>query len=236
MKGKWQTLYDDAGMIEARQVGPRAFQFIEVTDMLDACGDECKDSPWHVTLSLVDLDAIPPESIASAVRSCRSDSDDVVTDPLWIAEMCHGYGCKAPLWNEGGKNRTNLHRQARSEAHQLLDSSALEDALQRPVNALGSTAAEYAKGDFFSAMQRGAEAGNPAARLVAKMHGVPQDVIDDVRPEDWLPYLMGYMDATNGSPESTEDDLAPTYKRGYERGARVKAGEAPAPGWIKKAG
>jgi hypothetical protein len=106
--------------------------------------------------------------------------------------------------------------------------------MQRPVNALGSTAAEYMRGDLDSAMQRGCEAGDPTARLVAKMHGTPEHVIDNVRPADFLPYTFGYIAAMQGAPRETGPDLAPEYGRGYERGERVRKGEAPAPSWIKQ--
>jgi hypothetical protein len=103
------------------------------------------------------------------------------------------------------------------------------------VNKIGSTAAEFMRGDFTSAMVRGCEAGDANARLMAKMHGASPEATNDVRPDDWLPYLFGYMAAVNGGSKQTDPDTAPEYFRGFERGEKVKAGTCPAPGWIKQA-
>ena len=88
-------------------------------------------------------------------------------------------------------------------------------------------------GDFDSALQRGCESGNPDARLMAKMHGIPQEAIDAARPTDFLPYLMGYSAAMNGGTKETDPDTSPEYFRGYDRGLNVKAGKCPAPTWIQ---
>jgi hypothetical protein len=72
--------------------------------------------------------------------------------------------------------------------------------------------------------------------LVAKMYGVDQMAVDDARPADWLPFLAGYAAGVEGREAMKNDPantLAPEYLRGFERGKRVRAGECPAPGWIK---
>lgn len=239
--GRW-TYYGDVnrseyGGTDMRHVGGRRWQFIELINMDEACGRENEGQPKYVVeLSMVDLDAIPLASIDSALRSCGPvpDANGRIEDAA-VAESCRSYGAAAPLDSFSGNNYRKLLREAyRAAAEYARDSAALAEAMERPVNAIGSTAAEFMRGDLDSAMIRGVEAGDPAARILAKMHGAPQDAIDDARPDDFLPYVFGYMAAMNGSPEDKGEDVAPEYHRGYQRGQRVKAGEAPAPSWIKE--
>jgi len=182
---KWLTLADGGSdtWLHMRRVGRRAYQFIEATDMHSVTGELYGDH-YVVEVVLVDLEAIPRQQIDAAKASCGYDTEE--TDAA-VAEMCFQHGCKAFLWSGSGGNRTRLQRSARSEAHSLLDPGELSEAMDRPVNALGSTAREYMAGDLASAIVRGVEAGQPAARLMARLYGVPDSAMDDVGPCDSLP-------------------------------------------------
>ena len=224
----------DYGGRNWRCVGNRQFQFIELINMDSACGRDNEGHPkYHVELRFVDLNAISADNLQSALNSCgwqeMPDTDEAKADCL------DSYGCHAPLGQWSGNNARKLMRESYREANSLLDQSALSSAMDKTVNKIGSTAREFMQGDIFSAMQRGCEAGNPDSRITAKMYGIPQNVIDDTRPVDFLPYLMGYMCAMNGGNRETDPDTSPEYFRGYERGENVKAGKCPAPGWIKQA-
>jgi hypothetical protein len=159
------------------------------------------------------------------------EKEEAPSDEI-LAECCDSYGCHAPLQSWQGNNARQLMRQAYRLADELTDSAKLETRLERPVNKIGSTAREFMAGDFNSAMARGCESSDPTARLMAKMHGVPQQAIDDTRPADYLPYIFGYMAGMAGGAKETDPDTAPEYFRGYERGVNVKAGKCPTPGWI----
>jgi len=218
---KWQTIFDWGSdeMLEMRRVRGRMFQFIEVIDMDAVCGRDNEGQPKYAAeLAIVDLDELSPADISSAMQSCGWEGMPMSDDAL--AEVCRSYGLKAPVSGASGNNWRKLQREMRSEAHALLDDSALADAMEQPVNRLGSTAAEYMRGDLRSAMARGVVSGDPSARVMAKMHGVDQDAIDDARPSDWLPYFMGYMSGFHGNPAETGDDVAPEYHWGYQRGER----------------
>lgn len=230
---KW-TYSGDVNMLDyggknMRQVGARAFQIVELINMWDATGEE-DQAKYAVELRLVDLDAISQSNLESALKSCGWDNME--QSDLALAECCDSYGVHAPLGSWSGNNAHKLLKQAYRKANSLLDPDALESAMNRPVNKIGSSAREFMNADFMSAIQRGCESGNQDARIMAKMHGLPQDAIDDTRPEDFLPYVMGYMAAMAGSPKETGKDIAPEYFRGYTRGENVKAGKCPAPGWI----
>lgn len=247
MKTKWQYTGDknmlDYGGKNYRQSGNRQFQFVELTNMDEACGRDNKGRPkYHVSLRLVDLNEIKPGVQQRAWEYCglelptsgdSHETDTSLRDAM-SAEACDSYGAHANLGQWSGNNARKLLRQAYREANALLQSDALESALDKPVNKIGSTAREMMKGDIFSAMKRGVESGDPSARLMAKIYGVPQQIINDERPADFLPYLFGYMAGLNGQDKETDPDTAKEYFRGYERGVNVRAGNCPAPGWIKQ--
>lgn len=236
--GKWMYSGDvnmaDYGGKNIRHVGGRKYQVVELMNMDEACGRDNEGQPkYAVELTIIDLAAIPEKQLQSAIRSCGWDTANL-SDDACLAEICHSYGLHAPLGGWSGNNYRKLLREAYSAAKELLDEDALEEKLEQPVNALGSTAREYMVGDLDSALTRGCEAGDPSARLLTKMYGVPQQVIDDVRPDDFLPYVFGYMAGKAGQPAETGPDLAPEYHRGYQRGQNVREGKCPPPSWIKE--
>jgi|KBSSwiStaDraftv2_1062776.scaffolds.fasta_scaffold00198_68 hypothetical protein len=236
---KWQYNGDanmlDYGGTNSRCIGARKFQFVELINMDDACGRDNEGQPKYVVeLRLVALNELSPDNIQSALKCCGQEHIENPSDEV-IAECCNSYGCHAPLDSWSGGNARKLLRAAYKLANELRDEDKLNDRLDnRPVNKIGSTAREFMTGDITSAMQRGVESGDPSARIMAKMYGVPQDTIDNVRPADWLPYVFGYMAALNGGTKATDPDTSPEYFRGFERGLNVKAGKAPAPAWIQQ--
>jgi hypothetical protein len=236
---KWNYSGDvnmlDYGGKNFRGIGNRQFQIVELINMDDACGRDNEGQPKYIVeLRLVDLASLSEENKRRALECCGMEKEENLSDEA-LAECCDSYGTHAPLGSWSGNNARKLFRQAYAEAKSLLDSEALETRLDRPVNKIGSSAREFMAGDITSAIQRGCESGNTDARILAKMHGAPQEAIDDARPADFLPYLMGYMAAINGGSKETDPDTAKEYFRGFERGEHVKAGKCPAPGWIKQA-
>lgn len=223
--------------------GDRSYHVIEFLNWEDACG--ARDAReigarYNCSLSLVDLNAIPDREIERAKQCCDFDAwaDRIDDQDLALAECCYDYGCKAPLWDSNGNNAYALVREARAESVTLRrDASAYRERMNRPVNALGSTAGEFMRGDIQSALSRGVYAGEPSARVMAKMYGIDQHVIDDARPDDFLPYVMGYMRAMSGAEcefqRGLDSEVSAEYFQGYDRGVNVRNGKCPAPGWIK---
>lgn len=237
--GRWHYQGDvnmlDYGGTLYRQVGKHSFQFIVLTNMDDACGRDNEGRETYVVeLRMVDLEQLSPKNIEDAMRSCGYDGAPNTPDVL--AFMCQEYGCHAPLEEWSGNNAHKLLREARKSANEFrFNESALAEAMERPVNKIGSTAAEFMRGDIHSAMERGILAGRTDARIMGKMYGADETLMDDARPVDWLPFFMGYMDATGKQDKVSSDDLAPEYLLGYERGQNVIAGTCKAPSWIKEA-
>lgn len=158
------------GIKNVRQVGPRAFQFVEIIDMHEASGEKEGDR-YASDVSYVDLDKLPSAEIGNAVESCGGwlKGEEEPNDRM-LAEACDSYGLHAPLWSGSGNVRRELLRDAYRHANEYArHPDALADALGRTVNAIGSTAAEFMTGDLDAAVSRGLKAGNPEAQIFAKM-------------------------------------------------------------------
>jgi len=231
-KHPW-TYFGDAnrlayGGTDSRCIGARRYQFIELINMDEACGlDNVGQPKYAVELRILDLNLVPEERLQSACDCCgveREGASDATR-----AECCNSYGCAVAVESWRGGNARRLLKQALAAANAL----DFDAGLYKPVNQIGSTAREAMTGDFLSAVRRGCEAGDPSARIMAKMHGVSPEAIRDIRPDNFLPYLFGYTGAMEGAPRDTSPDIAPEYTRGYQRGVNVKAGLCPAPSWIQ---
>jgi hypothetical protein len=99
-----------------------------------------------------------------------------------VVECCIQYGLGAPLETfTGNKYPERIRAQARRYAEECMrDSTLLQDRLARPVNAIGSTAAEYGRGDIDSALHRGPS--DAAKQLMRQLHGLPP------LPEEEVPH------------------------------------------------
>jgi hypothetical protein len=161
----------DYGGTWIRYVDGRRFHFIEVTNMDDACGRDNDGEPTYVVeLSEVDLDGIGDASVASALKSCGWEDMDT-DEPDQVAGCLFSYGNKAPLHSETTNNAHAGYRACRKESYSLTsNASAYQARMERPVNALGSSAREYMSGDLNAAVIRGAEVGDQRALIVAKMY------------------------------------------------------------------
>lgn len=230
------------GMPDMRQVGPRSFLFVEIIDVEEhGCSFE-KGKRFVASLALVDLAEISEERAGEALSCCGLDLenyDPKIHDRV-LAEACFSYGAKAPLGDFFASTEKKATKAGYTEANRLATGKGLAKRLDEPVNAIGSTAREFMTGDRFAGLARSVEAGQPEARLIAKMYGIPQEIIDDSRPEDFLPYMCGYLDSMGGRDERQPgtnltregEEISPEYGRGHERASRVRAGECPAPAWL----
>ena len=167
----------DYGGTWIRQVAARRFHFLQVTNMVEACGRDNDGQPTYaVELSEVDLDAIGEVEQSRALASCGFEVTDAADRTAngtadCVAGACFEYGNRAPLHGESTNNVHAGFRACRAESYRLTsDAEAYAEAMDRPVNKLGSTAREYMTGDITSAIVRGAEEGNPSAQIMARMY------------------------------------------------------------------
>lgn len=184
--GKWGKLAADGSVF-----------VIDFTNMYDACGEEeCKgdgQAQYVCEVKRVNLPELSAEQIATALKSCGmyleyegaprvfSDQGDKIADQredpatfrYVLAEACVSHGFYEPLDSFSGDVRaSNVRANARRSAEALIrDAKALEIKRARPVNKLGSTAAEYGVGDLDSALDRGPF--DTGKNLMRKLRGLP---------------------------------------------------------------
>jgi hypothetical protein len=234
-KRGFRCIYDDNTSLHVRQVAPRRFHYIEVIDMDDACGRDNEGQPCYVgSLSEVDLNQVSSDQLRQARKSCGWE-DMPETDEA-NAEACNSYGNKAPLHEVSTGSRDRAFRECRQESYRLDDDEAYARALDRPVNKIGSTAREFARGDLDSALARGLLANNPDARIMMKMHGVDPDEarLHLLAQDDRLAFVRGYMAGEQDQPkeDDSQGELAEAYLAGHDLGLCVRAGEITRPEWI----
>jgi hypothetical protein len=164
---------------------------------------------------------------------------------LEVVSALHSYGLRAPLWDSNGNNYKYLMKEARAYSAELDDPQAYEEAMSRPVNAIGSTAREFGQGDIQAALYRNTD--DPNTQLMRKLHGLPADCDTEIPAErsiglqvqtnkvpsdDPLAYVMGYMAALSGrGMDGPRDELAEAYLEGYQFGVGVKGGQESIPRW-----
>lgn len=162
----WQMLQDgNGGTWQYWRKQGMCYWFIEVIDFKEHLSDSewdgnpaFADGLFEATLKLVDLSEVPSEKIAEALRSCgRDDIEELEDDQklLWSAEALASYGTYARMGTWRGKRMVTARAPAREECNRLMNDDAYYEAqLDRPVNALESTAREFMRGDLWSSLQR----------------------------------------------------------------------------------
>ena len=108
---------------------------------------------YHCDLSEVDIASPKLESALACCGLTMAEIADIQEKHReWAkAEALSSYGAAAPLWQEAGKNAHALIRAAKRESRMLAsDPEALEERLDRPVNAIGTSARNYALGRILS--------------------------------------------------------------------------------------
>lgn len=240
MSSKWEYSGDidvlGYGGVFMRHVGDRRYHAIRFDNMHEATGEE--DQPkYHGSLVEVDLD----NADLDGARSCCGVEDDA--GDLELAFAVVYYGGYAPLSDEAGNNGNRIIRNLKRESREIEgDSDRYEELMERPVNALGSTAREFARGDFQSAIDRGLRSGNEAAGIMGVMsrprqpvslglltpEGVSHEVVVDMSltgSDDPLAFSYGFSQGIRGEPIADEDDLASEYIRGHAEGLKVFNGD-----------
>jgi len=213
------------------------FYVIKHDNMMEYMGEEeIKESGIDIHISnvmRVDLSEVPESEIASAFECCGFDPDesDYTGDNLnWVKVECLvDYGVASPMGEHSDPHYPERARAAaRREVEELIaDSAQVERMLDRPVNAIGSTARDFGKGDVMAGLDRYKRA-KESASLSVNMSTVPSD--------DPIAYVHGYQTgATGGGLPADREDLAPAWLEGHELGRRVLAGDTEPPAWAKPA-
>jgi len=235
--------YADGDGLWMCEMRPRCFIAIRFTDLTEHISkSEMRESQmlrYNVDVLMADLDAIGEASLASARNSCGWEG--MPDDPRALADCAIRYGCHAPLAEHNGNNLRKVLRAARVEANQLMaDARALETAMGRVVNKMGSTALEFMTGDLDAALARGLAAGTTDARIMAQMQAPipPGPLVANIKmsaipSDDPIAYSMGFLSGFQGREETeATEDLADAYISGREHGANVRLKRQPIPEWV----
>jgi len=171
---KWLTgdvNFTDYGGSWYRKIDDLRYHVIRLDNWEDMAGADASEYTYNVTLSEVNLgDA---DQLQAAMKSCGwEDGTDDYGNPLpdlAKVDAMHGFGARAHLGEWNGNNYRKMLAEAKRESRSLDDPDTYEDAMNKPVNAIGSTARELQKGDVQSAILRGLAEGDPKAELMCKL-------------------------------------------------------------------
>lgn len=215
--------YVDYGGTWYRRVGKGRYHVMELMNWQEVCGSDAPPERYNVALSEVDLLAMTPTMRMDALRSCGLEGED---SELAVLAAHYQYGHKAPLGQWDGNNYLELMKEARTLSAELDDPRVHERYMQRPVNAIGSTAREYMQGDLSSAPRRYAdemraregEVYKSVAAFVDKAVGPETTVIQSsvLNPKTdslKVAFSMSVNFSKVSEAEGTDDPLA--YSMGY---------------------
>jgi len=152
------TNFTDYGGSWYRRIpGTTRYHVIRLDNWEELCGGDAPDATYNVTLSEVEWDtSFVPE-------------DDEDPGDLERVATLHEEGSKAPLGEWNGNNYQKLIQEAKRRSRELDDPRTYKEAMERPVNKIGSTAKEFQQGDVLSAVLRGVAGGDPTAELMLKL-------------------------------------------------------------------
>jgi hypothetical protein len=259
--GKRFTLYQDDDSVRGyyRELVPHCFHLLWL--QYAKSWDSGAETEYWLELSEVDLDGATDEQMKEVAQYCGSDASEWQRDSVYVAHEFASYGLKAPLLNLSGNNAGALLKEGRRHSYELDDPEKHEEAMQKPVNQLGSTAREYFQGGhtFHFAMIRGISKNDTGAKIMAKMYGASDEEIEKVvgapvpppvngchaqidmrgisragQADDPIAFSSGYMTALAGRGlPLNRKELVDAFIEGYRFGVDVRAGRLVKPSWHK---
>jgi len=175
--------YEDQLWVRQPEKGVDRFHFIQVIDMVAACGKDNKGHPRYVgELCEVDLDLITQKQKNRALESCGwTPGTDAPLELAELADRCWEYGTKAPLFSVSTNVKRDAYRLCAKESIRLDDPAEHHEIMMGICNGIGNTRLEYMQGDTLSAVARGVSKGDTKACIFAKMYGAKQEEIDQAK-------------------------------------------------------
>lgn len=189
--------WEDYGGLWGKRAAEGVWFFVQFENMREHMSEREMNEggypPFYAQVKQVDLKEVPLKELESAMKSCGPDDieeyDEDVHE-LIHAEACQSYGVYAPLGEHQGCNPVHVRAAAfRSAEEYMVDDESLESALDRPVNAIGSTARDFRGGNVLAGLERYAagiagtgEAPDATKNLMLKLHGVDAQKVADAQP------------------------------------------------------
>lgn len=152
---RWKTLYDDSGQmkkISKRLCNTDFYYFLvwEELDMPEVTGDKCENR-WCITVSVVSPEQASQKETDAALDCCGTDEYGPFEEAR-MAEILYDYGVYAQIVSVGGNNLKKLRKEARDSLKMQL--MLFGFAMDKPVNAIGTTGWDAIKGDIMAGLRR----------------------------------------------------------------------------------
>lgn len=167
--------WEDYHGMWARKAKDGSWYVLQWTNLWDAAGKQSGMPQYDCEVKRLELESLSDPATASAIGSCGWRFGDGTRDIIdehsgtvvaeagtdsWtyaLVECCIQYGYGAPLESfQGDHYPLRIRAQARRFAEECMrDAALVRERLARPVNAIGSTAAEIGRGDIDAALDRG---------------------------------------------------------------------------------
>jgi hypothetical protein len=145
--------WEEHGGLWGKRLRPHVWLFVKF-DILPDGGEACAD------VRLVNLNEVTGKSLQDAAKSCGMD--DLGIRPRSAMELeselaycCVSYGIAAPLSERMGRRPDRVRADAfRSAEEYAADEAMMDSALDRTVNAIGSTARDFMQGNSLAGLDR----------------------------------------------------------------------------------
>lgn len=212
--------WEDHGGLWGKRAAPGVWFFVQFENMHEHLSErEMREggyAPYYAQVKQVDLGEVPLSELESAMKSCGPDSLDEFEESvheLIHAQVCVDYGACAPLDEFEGNRAMVVRGQAfRAAEEYSKDSEALEGALDKPVNKIGSTARDFRGGNCMAGLERymaqiagSGVAPDATKNLMLKLYGCDAEAVAsapvepavkrvqrrDLSAECWLVQLWG---------------------------------------------
>lgn len=213
--------YSEHGGTWYKRIGQHVYHVMELSPWVKADGKE-----FIASLSEIDLLQVSEELLSDALES--SGYSNKPTDELIQLECLHLDGYGAPLNSWLGKNWKKLMTEARKLSATLVYLPRLRhEALTRPINALGTTALEYSRGNVLKGLDRCVE-----DKITTHTFDVKFDALKSTDP---IAFSTGITSALSGNelPLEEREEFSEEYLRGYQIGIKILAGKEQLPEGIQ---
>lgn len=142
---------------------PGVWYVLRFTNMIDAAGEKAAKEMgirYECSVFRVDLNALPAEKKLAVLKSFLDweDWDSKEREAATVYGLV-GDGCASPLHEESSWNYpARVRAAAKREADSIMnDFDRREELLNRPINAIGTTAREVGQDDLLAGLHRSAE-------------------------------------------------------------------------------
>jgi hypothetical protein len=155
--------WEDYGGLWGRRAPDGSWFVLRFTNLHEAMGEREAPCKYACDVFRVDPREVPPADTRRALECCDVDLAEIMPafrEPA-LVQCLVSYGIAAPLDSFTADSRPlNVRARARRAADAYRrDARALNRALDRPVNRIGSTARDFGRGDSIAGLRRYADDG-----------------------------------------------------------------------------